>query len=1010
MSKPPSRRLAPILAAALLVLGALPAAGQLLAPGRGLLRIATGYFDIHYPASRRAEALRLASFADGIRDQLARELGVEGRRRFPLLLSDDFEVLNGFFTPYPSDRIVLYAAPVPIDGDLGAFDDGLKKLFIHELTHALLMTRRAPLWKAAAFLFGDPAAPAFLSAPPSLIEGSAVAAESADGFGRAADPRSGGLLRQALLEGEAPGFWQAAGAADRYPFGAAPYVYGGYFSSWLASRQGRGAYAALWAELAKGDFAAGIGGGLFGRGAFRAAYGLGLDEAWEAFLEAEALTEPVVMATKRLAAKPGSITAMAAGGGKLYWADANRGAVLVRDLASGRSRKLFAADGSVGRLSLSPDGRRLLVSAARREGAFPRLFVREYDLDRGAFTGAELRGLGEAAYAGTAGYPIVAIAFEAFRTDLVLLADGGRRTLLRGAEDLSFGDPGSPDGRLVYFLARDRGIVELARLDLADGSLSLLEAPGGLSWARYLSVGEGGIAFAEARGRGFYRLTRLIDGAAGPRSGAAAGTGAAADGFGGGSGGATPLLLRQEVELSGGVHLPQATRDGLYYLGRFADGEYPCRFTGGPEGNPALTLVTSPASWRPAAFEPRGAVTGAEGGQASGAGAPGAAAGSGALGVADGFVEEPAPFLPLALRVFRVPTLSSDFDSAGLRLAGADIAEKLSWTAAAEYAWGAKAANLSVDLEVGLSPWRIALSASDRFTLEEAAAGGAGAVYRRTAIASASAARSFAFFPSRRRFELALAAAGGAAARAPAGAAYGQPFTAGGAAARLSAAYSDLFTERFPPKTARGGRAELSLGGEWSLAAGGAPALDAGLDCALAMALPFLDLPVAAELHGAASLDGRLLFGPTSRGFAADGARAPSIVASSYPAFAEYRGSLLAGGGYAFAEARATLASFEIQRDFPGLPLYARRLAAEAGGRAALLVEPSPGAGLAAGGSEAAILLPSVFARAELDLAPLVGAAARAGLKLGVEVSYALRPEEARLGPFRVAFDFGAEL
>ncbi|HRY53554.1 MAG TPA: hypothetical protein P5142_02950 [Spirochaetia bacterium] len=971
----PASRLARAGLALALALAGLPAGAQLLAPGEELYRLETGRFDIYYPAALSAEARRLASFADASFASLARRFpeGARDPGRIPVLLSKRLASPNGSFSPYPSDRIVLFPAPIPLGSELGSFEDGLAAVFAHELAHALSLRSRGPLWRALAALFGDPIEPSLWMAGSALIEGAAVAGEGepfpagGGGGGRARDPFALALLRQDLLEGRGKDFWQASEAWDAYPFGRLPYNYGGLFTARLLEGGGEERYAELWRRVGSGNILAGLEGGLLFKGAFEACYGEELDAAWSSFLESAAIREPVVRETRRLSAEPGYLGALAAGETGLYWADASRGAILRLEPGAIKPRRLLEADGSVGRLELSADGSRLLVSAERARPWGEESFAFLVDAARGRPLGKAVPDLREAAFAGSA---LVGLSSRGFESDLVLVEGAGRRVLLEGGRGRSFASPACPDGKLLYCLAREASETRILKLELASGKAWVLATEsflGGLRSLRAAPAPGGGnrLALSFAAEGELPRLALLDDPPSG-RPGSEAG----------------PTLLRQETLLSGSVFQPFPSGEAVYYIGRFSAGEYPCAY---PLDHPDLSLRGSEASWIP--FE--ASTAGAEEEALEAAPAELERASSPTAAPTE------APALPLLLRSFRYPSIPLEGDSAGLGLVGSDLAARLGWSLEARYNWVLEAAELGLGLSLAREPWTFSASLSDSF--EDRAAGA-----RRSSGASLAAARSFSSFPRRRELSLELAAV--AAARAPAepGSAYAaEPDYAAGAGSLLLA-FSNFRDEHFPPFARSGLGAELSLDAEWPLPPAetqARPALAA--EAGLGAALPFLGL--AATLRAAASPDASVLLGPGGRSLADTG---DSVLAARCGSYYEYASLPERGSLYAFAEASAQPLSLELQRRL-GLgrlrsPLYLNRIFLGAGLRAALYgAEPGE-----LGGAE---LLSSAFGRLALTASPLVGAAAQAHATAGMELSWAFRGDLVE-GQARLAFLAGLSL
>jgi len=959
-----------------------PLAGQTLALARPLFELQSDHFSIYYPAELRGAAQRLGSFAEEAFADLSRRFpdGAVRLGRIPVLLADGQADINGYFTAFPSDRIVIFAAPSRVGSDLGCLDDDLRDVFYHELTHALSLSTRSPFWGFWAGLFGDGVEPTLWTAGPALAEGTAIAYEggpdSAQGrsAGRAADPLANAQLRQDILEGRFKTYWQASGAWDGYPYGELPYDYGALFVSDLIRARGEDAFAALWRELGEGDIFAGMGGGLLSRGAFEKVYGESLDAAWREFRASAAIREPVVMETERLDDRPGYITALAASAGKLYWADASRGELFALDLASARVSAIARIDGSVGRIDPSPDGTRLLLSFVREVAGREIPTVAAWDIATRRFVGPELSGLREAAYArGDDPEALIAIAEEGFRTDLVLVSGNERRVLLRGAPERSYASPVSPDGRRIYLLARDRGRVVLVRLRTeaggaggsagADSAETAETLVPGLSLDRLRSLSLGPTAQDGATPRlavsfasedGLYRLALVED-----------------DDAGGVSGAAGARVLRQETLISGSVLTPAPAGDGrIYYVARFSDGEYPCRY---PATIPALDLREAEAGW--AALDPSFLSPG------------------GGASEAQGTIPEtrPAP-LPLLSRTFRLPSLSPDLDAAGLDVLGSDIAQRLTYVAEAQYSWAAQAANLGARLSLGLMPWTLDAELGDRFS--PASGGG----YERRTSARMDLSRSWELFPSWRSFTGSARASFAALAPLNGGAAYEAPYASKGFAAGTKLRYDAYRGAYFAPFVDAGIGAELAADGEWDLGSAAArPALaaEAGFDATAT----FMGASILARV--AASPDGSLDFGPRSIEIAGTGGE-PSILEPRYPIYREYGELAARGPWYAFGELSCLVADIELQSRPLGGPLYFQRARLATGLRGAAL--GAPGATWAAAPP---LFLSSAFGRFSLEGSPLVGMAVETRLLAALELAYTFEDAGTET-PLHLSILFGA--
>lgn len=544
---------------------ACAAFAQSFTPLRPLFQLKTEHFVIIFPETCRSSAEYLYSMADGVFDEVAGKLDVDRTRRIPVTITDDSEDLNGSTSVLPL-RITLYQAPISPDSGFARYDDNLRKLFLHELTHALSLTITSPFWHFLTALFCPDLPVMALNCPNALVEGVTVSFESADGYGRANDTPFAAIIRQDIIERKFKSFDEASGARGReYPFGI-HYIYGGYFSRYLQDTYGQAAYAALWREMGKANVITGFEGiGPF-KGDFEKVYGMPIEQAWAGFERYMALAVPVVTAVDPVADGLENYSAIASDGTRLYAVDTT--GVRSYDLATGSSERLFASDGNVTRLFASSDGRKLLVSQYRfGAGNKPKAIVRSYDLERRAFEKTEYpERLKEAAW--LADGSVVAAKITGYSQDLVRVRDGKEEVLFRGTESLCPSQPYPYGDGAIAFLLQRGGDVSVARMDLATGAVSVLAGEREMKRLRNLHCDGTTLSFVFDSDDTLLRLARYRDGA----------------------------LEVEPTLISGGVQNPVACAGQTYYVGYFSEGHRLLRYD---ESNPALALQPVASSWQP---------------------------------------------------------------------------------------------------------------------------------------------------------------------------------------------------------------------------------------------------------------------------------------------------------------------------------------------------------------------------------------------------------------------------
>jgi len=95
---------------AALSLGAARASDAQVAPNADWHTLRTKHFRVHFAPALEQEARRAAVNAERAYAQLSTEL-VPPRGTIDLVISDDVDYVNGYATPYPTNRIVVYAHP-----------------------------------------------------------------------------------------------------------------------------------------------------------------------------------------------------------------------------------------------------------------------------------------------------------------------------------------------------------------------------------------------------------------------------------------------------------------------------------------------------------------------------------------------------------------------------------------------------------------------------------------------------------------------------------------------------------------------------------------------------------------------------------------------------------------------------------------------------------------------------------------------------------------------------------
>src|SRR5947209_105563 len=227
-----------VLVGALLV-GAARAGFAQVAPNADWHTIRTRHFRVHFAPPLEAEARRAAVNAERAYAQLSTEL-VPPRGTIDLVLSDDVDYVNGYATPYPTNRIVVYANPPTDASGLRQYEDWNALVVTHELTHIFHLDRTRGIWRVGQAIFGrNPLLFPNLYEPRWVLEGLAVYFESRiTGEGRLESSEHLMTARAAALANRIPSLQELAPGTSRFPGGEVIYIYGSLLFDYLSRTRG----------------------------------------------------------------------------------------------------------------------------------------------------------------------------------------------------------------------------------------------------------------------------------------------------------------------------------------------------------------------------------------------------------------------------------------------------------------------------------------------------------------------------------------------------------------------------------------------------------------------------------------------------------------------------------------------------------------------------------------------------------------------------------------------------
>jgi Tol biopolymer transport system component len=236
-----SQSLRGVLPILLLLLCATKVAGQALVPPDADWRtFDTQNFRVTFTPELEEIARRSAARAESSHALLSRELVRAPAGRIEMVVTNHVDFANGMATPFPSNRIIIYAHPPTNTTSLDFTNDWLELLILHELVHIFHLDHASgPLRSLRSVLGRNPLLFPQLWTTGWVVEGLAVYFESLlTGAGRVLGTHHDMVLRTAILQDEFFSIDRAAVDPRSWPGGATRYIYGSLFLDHLARTYG----------------------------------------------------------------------------------------------------------------------------------------------------------------------------------------------------------------------------------------------------------------------------------------------------------------------------------------------------------------------------------------------------------------------------------------------------------------------------------------------------------------------------------------------------------------------------------------------------------------------------------------------------------------------------------------------------------------------------------------------------------------------------------------------------
>ena len=192
------------------------------------------HFYLHFKSEDEILAKHSLNIAEQALVQVADKFNWMPQSRVNLIISNQQDNPNGYATPIPFNYIVIFS-PQPSDfNELNDYDEWLKILLIHELTHTVHLDKTAGAPKVFRHIFGrNPLFFPNMYQPTFFIEGLATYIETSwnRGIGRGQSSYFDMMMRTEVERGLL-NLNEAQLVPDRWPLNVA-YLYGVYFYQFI---------------------------------------------------------------------------------------------------------------------------------------------------------------------------------------------------------------------------------------------------------------------------------------------------------------------------------------------------------------------------------------------------------------------------------------------------------------------------------------------------------------------------------------------------------------------------------------------------------------------------------------------------------------------------------------------------------------------------------------------------------------------------------------------------------
>ncbi len=205
----------------------------------------TPNFRVHYHEDLRALAIRVSNLAENVLPELSRILGNRPDTPIHIVLSDDMDSPQGFAEVLPENVVTLFPAVPAPTSELGDFDDFMRLLLIHEMTHIVHLDTIGGIPAAFNQLFGKQWSPNLIQ-PRWVVEGIAVNLESHfTSAGRIRSNQVDMIMRAQIISNVFPPIDELSNINRRFLFGNFPWIFGGRLIDFIGRTYGEDAIAQI---------------------------------------------------------------------------------------------------------------------------------------------------------------------------------------------------------------------------------------------------------------------------------------------------------------------------------------------------------------------------------------------------------------------------------------------------------------------------------------------------------------------------------------------------------------------------------------------------------------------------------------------------------------------------------------------------------------------------------------------------------------------------------------------